>query len=268
MVQRRSLFRRIFAILLIVGLLLVPGAAHADPLQPAEFQARILWPSPGVGFIVRNGTPPDPFADFFPVYQVGGFGCDYLDNSIELTSHFGFTGDVTLEVINLPAGVTSQTAGSLTISGPGTQGPSTDLKLTADGTAPPGDFTATLRATSGSIVKTRDLPIRIVDELPACLGDTFGSNPLRPDSVNIEKVEFKGDELRVEATECCEAGDAMLWATVAATGEVIGALEFKGLEGSVGAKYEGRFDWPSNPQQINVISSPLGGWDTSAVQSN
>ena len=250
----------IFALLFVLVLAL---PAQADPLQEPDFALRVTWASPATGFIVRGGTPPTTAA-FFPVYQLGGFGCDYADNVIELTSHFAFTGDVTLEFLNLPSGVTSATASSLSITGPTPsvlQSPATDMDLQASSTAALGDFTITLRATSGSIVHERNLPIKVVDELPECIGDTFGGNPARPGQVRIDKVEYDAgkDELKVEARDF--GTNPMLWVTVAATGDVIGALTDEG-----GGKFKGELSWPVNPQQINVIRSPLGGWETAAVQ--
>ena len=263
--------KKVKFISLFVFLALFPLAlpAQADPLQNPDFAVRITWPSPGIGYIVRDGTPPIT-SQFFPVYQIGGFGCDYGDNVIELVSHFGFTGDITLELLNLPAGVTSQTGTSVSITGPtpsAGQSPDVDLDLTASSTATLGDATITLRATSGSTVHTVDLPIRVVDTLPTCIGDTFGGNPPRPDRVTIEEVEYdagKG-ELQIEATECCDGSSAMLWVTVASTGEVIGAMDLKGTRG-FSAEFEGELSWPVNPGQIKVISSPSGGWNISNVQ--
>ncbi len=107
----------------------------------------------------------------------------------------------------------------------------------------------------------------VTDELPPCIGDTFGGNPVRPDQVTITRAEYAAgnQELRVEAEECCVNSATMLWATVASTGEVIGILEFKGLIGNVAGKFEGRFSWPVNPSEIKVISSPAAGWNRSAV---
>ncbi len=255
-------FKLIF-ISVFLGLLAIALPAQADPLQDPDFALRVLWAPPATGFIVRGGAPPTS-AEFFPVYQLGGFGCTYADNVIELTSHFAFTGDVTLEFLNLPAGVTSQTASSLSITGPtpsALESPDTDMDLQASSTAALGDFTITLRATSGSIVHTRDLPIKVVDELPECIGDDFGSNPPRPGQVRIDRAEYDADkdELRVEASLI--SPNSMVWVTVASTGDVIGSLEDKGA-----GEFEGELSWPVNPQDINVISSPLGGWETSPVQ--
>lgn len=121
----------------------------------------------------------------------------------------------------------------------------------------------TLQATSGELQRTLDMPISVVDELPACSFQEVGSNPARPDNVRIDRAEYDADkdELRVEASECCDFPDTMLWVTVAATDEVIGALEHEG-----DGEFRGELSWPVNPEDINVISSSEGGWQTGPVE--
>ena len=101
-----------------------------------------------------------------PRYVGRSFSCFYDSNSIDLVSLNGFSGDVRLEVVDLPAGVMSQTATKLTVPRRGAV--STPFKLQASGDAPLGDATVSVRATSGSIVHTLDLPISVADQLPAC----------------------------------------------------------------------------------------------------
>jgi hypothetical protein len=53
----------------------------------------------------------------------------------------------------------------------------------------------------------------------------------------------------------------VLRAYVTSTNQLIGSLANKG-----GGRYEGRFTWPSNPQNVTVQSS-LGGSASRAVSS-
>jgi hypothetical protein len=77
--------------------------------------------------------------------------------------------------------------------------------------------------------------------------------------VSITRAEYStgNRELRVAATS--SNGSAVLRAYVTATNELIGTLTNNG-----GGRYEGRFSWPTNPQNITVRSS-LGGAATRAV---
>jgi hypothetical protein len=50
----------------------------------------------------------------------------------------------------------------------GSSGSGSSFKLQASGNATLGDATVTVRATSGSIVHTLDLPISVADQLPSC----------------------------------------------------------------------------------------------------
>lgn len=264
--KRGALITVLLTVLLLLGVFAFSTPVHADELQDPEFRLRVSWPPPVTGFIVRGGDPAAIGQDHFPVFPIGGFGCDYLDSTISVSSHFAFTGDVTLEWVNLPAGVTSETAGSLSITGPtptAADFPSTPMALVAAGDAALGDFTVTLRATSGDLERTVDIPISVVDELPECQFQEVGFNPAGPDSVRIDRAEYDADkdELRVEATECCDFADTMLWVTVAATDEVIGALEHKD-----DGEFRGRLSWPVDPVDINVISSSRGGWQTGPVE--
>ena len=78
----------------------------------------------------------------------------------------GFSGTITLEILNLPAGVASQTATSIIL--PAGSARITDFKLVAASAAALGNATVTIRATSGSIVHTIEREIWVVDELPPC----------------------------------------------------------------------------------------------------
>ncbi|HKH37053.1 MAG TPA: hypothetical protein VKA82_07790 [Rubrobacter sp.] len=116
-----------------------------------------------VGYVVRGGLPSCARCTTAvePRYVDASFDCFYDSNTISLVSLNGFGGDVKLEVLNLPAGVTSQTATKLTVPRRGVA--SAPFKLQAR-----GDATVTVRATSGSIVHALDLPISVADQLPSC----------------------------------------------------------------------------------------------------
>jgi hypothetical protein len=88
----------------------------------------------------------------------------------------GFRGTVNFQLSTLPQGVTSQTATSTTITdntilcydfGSPVYGTDTTLQLSADSTAPLGNFTLTLTATSGSLSHSTTLTVDVVDQLPA-----------------------------------------------------------------------------------------------------
>jgi hypothetical protein len=121
-----------------------------------------------VGYVVRDGLPSCAgcTSAVEPRYVGASFGCFYDSNTISLVSLNDFSGDVKLEVLNLPGGVTSQTATKLTVPRRGVI--STPFKLQASGNAALGDATLTVRVTSGSIAHTLDLPITVADQLPSC----------------------------------------------------------------------------------------------------
>jgi hypothetical protein len=80
-----------------------------------------------------------------------------------------------------------------------------------------------------------------------------------PDTVSITRAEYSSGnrELRIEATST--SSSAVLRAYVTSNNQLIGTLTNNG-----GGRYQGRFTWPSNPQNITVRSS-LGGSATRAV---
>jgi hypothetical protein len=135
----------------------------------ADFALTANYKSPSfVGYVVRGGLPSCAGCTTAeePRYVGTSFSCFYDSNTISLVSLNDFSGDVRLEVSNLPAGVTSQTATKLTVPRRGVV--STPFKLQASGDAALGDATVTVRATSGSTVHTLDLLISVADQLPAC----------------------------------------------------------------------------------------------------
>jgi len=130
----------------------------------ADFALTANYKPPSfVGYVVRGGLPSCAGCTTAvePRYVGASFDCFYDSNTISLVSLNGFGGDVKLEVLNLPAGVTSQTATKLTVPRRGVA--SAPFKLQAR-----GDATVTVRATSGSIVHALDLPISVADQLPSC----------------------------------------------------------------------------------------------------
>jgi hypothetical protein len=135
----------------------------------ADFALTANYKPPSfVGYVIRGGLPSCAGCTTAvePRYVGKAFSCFYDSNTISLVSLNDFSGDVRLEVLNLPAGVTSQTATKLTVPRRGVV--STPFKLQASGDAAVGDATAMVRATSGSIVHTLNLPISVADQLPAC----------------------------------------------------------------------------------------------------
>jgi hypothetical protein len=141
------------------------------PSAPPDFALSANYSPPSfTGFLVRGGLRladcPLCTTDVEPRYVIDSLGCAYDSNTISSVSLNGFEGTITLEVLNLPAGVTSQTATSMFL----TRGNavSTPFKLQAASSAALGSATVTVRATSGAIVRTIDLPISVVDQPPPC----------------------------------------------------------------------------------------------------
>jgi len=135
-----------------------------------DFSISANYRAPAIGYLVRGGLRladcPRCTTDVEPRYVRSSFGEIFYDsNSLGLVSLNDFAGTITLEVRNLPPGVTSQTATSVFLPRRGAV--STPLRLTAASSAPLGDATITVRATSGSIVHTLSLPISVVDQMPA-----------------------------------------------------------------------------------------------------
>ncbi len=145
------------------------SGSSGSPTSVADFALTANYKSPSfVGHVVRGGFPScvGCTTAVEPRYVGTSFDCFYDSNTINLVSLNDSSRDVRLEVQNLPAGVTSQTATMLTVPRKGVI--STPFKLQASGDAALGDATVTVRATSGSIVLTLDLPISVADQLPSC----------------------------------------------------------------------------------------------------
>ena len=145
------------------------SGSSGSSISAAAFALTANYKPPSfVGHVVRGGLPScvGCTGAVEPRYVGTSFDCFYDSNTIGLVSLNDFSGDVRLEILNFPAGVTSQTATKLTVPRRGVV--STPFKLQASGDAALGDATLTVRATSGSIVHTLDLPISVADQLPSC----------------------------------------------------------------------------------------------------
>jgi hypothetical protein len=121
-----------------------------------------------VGHVVCGGLPSSVGCTTAvgPRYVGKFFDCFLDSNTTSLVSLNEFSGDVRMEILNLVGGVTSRTPTTLTVPRRGDV--STPFKLQASGDAALGDATVTVRATSGSLVHTLDLPISVADQLPSC----------------------------------------------------------------------------------------------------
>lgn len=174
----------LFALLIAtLGLGMTPafadhGGGDGNPPPPtqasADFALSVNYASPGfVANLVRGAAFGIPCGQCNggaipqPAYVVPDpFGCFYDWNQIGVTSLNGFTGTVNLSLLNLPAGVTSFTATSLSLPQPGAT--TTPLKLLAATGAALGTTTVTLQGTSGTLVHTVRLDLSVADQLPPC----------------------------------------------------------------------------------------------------
>ena len=139
------------------------SASRDDFTLGANYQ-----PPAFVGHLVRGGLAscPDCTTAVEPRYVGTSFSCFYDSNFLGLASLNDFSGTVILEVLELPPGVTSQTATSVAVPRRGTT--STPLRLQADSGAALGTATGRVRATSGALVHTLQLPISVAGQLPPC----------------------------------------------------------------------------------------------------
>jgi hypothetical protein len=161
-------------LLVVVAVLAAVGAAA--PAQASGGGAKDFSiccnDSSTPGFLVVGGLATCPAFDncapnpsFEPRYFSCGFSsCGYGNASVVLTSLNGFSGTVSLQMLNLPAGVTSLTATSVTLATNATA--YTDFTLQAASNAVPGDYLVTVRATSGTLVHDAQHLIRVVEQLP------------------------------------------------------------------------------------------------------
>jgi len=138
------------------------ASAAADFALTANYQPPFF-----VGHLVRGGLLSCALCttSVEPRYPVTGFTRGWDSNSLGVVSLNGFAGVVTLEVTGLPAGVSSQTAASLSVPRRGAA--STPFSLRADAFAATGDAAVTVRAAGGGRVHAITLPISVGDGLPA-----------------------------------------------------------------------------------------------------
>ena len=102
-----------------------------------------------------------------------GYGGRFLgSNSLTIMPLNGFNAPVTLSVSGLPAGVTSPMPTTVMIQAPGYPFNGV-FALEASRSASLGTFTATLTATSGSLVHTLSLTVTVADQAPP----PYNSNP-------------------------------------------------------------------------------------------
>ena len=165
-------------------------------------------------------------------------------------------------MVNVPV-LTNTTTVTISVSGAG-------VTRTADLTVePPGGSTPTstpVGPSTPTVTRTAtpaNTPTPTATTAPpppqATATPTRTPTPVVGDAVTITRAEYStgNSELRVEATSTNSS--AVLRAYVTSTNALIGTLSNNG-----GGGYEGRFTWPSNPQNITVRSS-LGGSATGVV---
>ena len=120
---------------------LAQGGSGSTAPPPPDF---CIGSPAGTGFLVRGGltTCPafdgcDPGANWEPRVQVQpyGFGTPgYTGETLSFGSLNGFAGTINIQVLGLPAGVSTQTAASITLSANAPA--STPLVLQASSSAP------------------------------------------------------------------------------------------------------------------------------------
>jgi len=151
------------------------------------------------GFVVQGGLATCPAFDnclpnpsFEPRYfSCGFFDCGYNNATVVLTSLNGFAGTVNLQLLNLPAGVTSQTAASVDLAENTTV--YTDFKLQAAVGVQPGDYLVTVRAASGGLVHDAAHLLRIGTQLPPPLQTpTFSPASVRGGTSSTGTVALAG----------------------------------------------------------------------------
>ena len=131
--------------------------------QPAAF----------TGFLVQGAIPGSPCSNcnggelVEPAYPVFVYGCFYDSNRMSIFPLNGFLGTVNLTLSGLPAGVTSLTTTSVTVTQKGIP-VFFGFELQASSTATLGDATITITATSVSIVHSIGMPISVGTALPPC----------------------------------------------------------------------------------------------------
>jgi hypothetical protein len=159
-----------------------------------------------------------------------------------VTSGASSTGTVSLTA-PAPAGGASVT---LTTSNAGV------ATVQAAVTVPAGQTSTTFPVTSQPVTTTS------TSSIAATFGGATRSavltvNPATQatDSVSVQRAEYDGESLRVEASST--SSTVTLRVLVTSSGALIGTLSNDG-----GGRYRGELSWPSNPQNITVTSSGGG----------
>jgi hypothetical protein len=136
--------------------------------RAADFALTANYQPPGfVGSLVRGGLLSCALCttSVEPRYPVSGFRVGWDSNSLGVMSLDGFAGTVALEVTGLPAGVSSQTAASVSVPRRGAA--STPFSLRASASAATDGSVVTVRAVGGGRVHSITLPISVGDSLPS-----------------------------------------------------------------------------------------------------
>jgi hypothetical protein len=203
--------------------------------------------------------------------------------SVTLSGTFGgVTRQATLTVQPQPAGVTLSTLavsptsvtggnssqGTVSLTGPAPSGGavvtlsdnSASANTPASVTIAAGAVSASFTVTTGTVTAATAVTIT------ASFGGvtrtaTLTVNPqAATDTVAIQRAEYSGGRLRVEATST--SSTATLTVFVTSTNAQIGVLQNDG-----GGRYRGEFNWPTNPGNITVRSS-MGGSASRSVTAN
>jgi hypothetical protein len=169
----RSTLKAALIFALVALVMMIPGTPSTAPVEAASpdlifslnYKAE-YWSDPS--YLIRDdGTLPWPGSSHGPLYAIASYsGWFWTTNTLSVISRNGFTGNVNLEVLNLPAGITSEMPDSVFVPKGG--GVTIAVHLRAASSVALADVSGvTLRGTSGSIVKTANLPtFTVVQELP------------------------------------------------------------------------------------------------------
>jgi hypothetical protein len=151
------------AVMAIVTSSAAPAAAARPrptptPAQTGDFLFVIAYRWPDMsGYLVRG--------DNKLLYALASYsGWFWSDNYLHIISLNGFQGNVSLEALNLPPGVTSELPPSVFVPKFGSTRFTIHLRAATD--APLTTATITLRGTSGSITHTGDARFTVVEQLP------------------------------------------------------------------------------------------------------
>jgi hypothetical protein len=141
-----------------VGTIVRGGPAGCPPASEPDAVCNCLWPECGAD-APSFWEPKNVFLSYE--------GCVYQSHQVVVSTENGFSGTVSLELLGLPPGVVSETPTSIFVPA-GFSSKGAPFKLVAAAGAVLGDAVVTVRATSGNILRTLNLPITVQDELPAC----------------------------------------------------------------------------------------------------